>query len=166
MCACANSQAESDAELLLIANGERLANLVRSHSEVTFSTLSNFLYEGSSRVLPPEVAALNGKQVAIKGMVMPTVADQEGIGEFLLTPYVESCCWGGFTSANQFVVVTLKRKTQELQGFEELTVFGQLSVGDEVKDGQLLSVYRLRGDALGTRKGLEEIATNRAGPSK
>jgi hypothetical protein len=120
----------------------------------------------SSRVLPPEVAALNGKQVAIKGMVMPTVTDQEGIGEFLLTPYFESCCWGGFTSTNQFVVVTLKRKTQELKGFEELTVFGQLSVGDEVKDGQLLSVFRLRGDALGTREGLEEIATNTAGPSK
>jgi hypothetical protein len=142
-----------------IASGERLVQLARSHQAVHFNELSGFAYYGKDRQIPPAILALNGKKVAIKGMVMPTVTDVDGINEFLLTPYLDGCCWGGFSSTNEFVLVKLDKKTQELRGFEEITVFGELTVKEELEGGQPVSLYKMRAEAAGTFEGMAEISS-------
>lgn len=101
--------------------------------------------------IPPQIAALNGRKVAIKGFVIP-LADSEGksIKEFLFADQLVSCLFCAMLGYDQWMVGT----TADPQGFnikdeefdEPITVYGTFDVGPKFEDGEFVGIYRIKAD--------------------
>jgi hypothetical protein len=61
------------------------------------------LQERSGVIVPPEVAALNGQKVFIKGYIRPdSISVTKGIREFLLVRDNNQCCFGDLSKINYY----------------------------------------------------------------
>ncbi len=67
-----------------------------------------FIFEkGKTDIFNPDVKALDGKQVFIKGYMYPT-NETRGLKSFLLVKDNAQCCFGGNPKINDMIMVTLK----------------------------------------------------------
>jgi hypothetical protein len=120
---------------------------------VSFSTLSNFEYELPDPLdpaakldpnqVPPQIKALNGRQVAIRGFMLPLDLDQEGVREFMLNGSLDMCYFGAPVRMNEWVLVKMVGPKKARFTHMAVLVSGKLEVGEEVKNGRVLSLYRL-----------------------
>ena len=89
--------------------------------------------------LPKEIRDLDGREVVISGyMQSQSVRDTDTI---LIVS--DSCQCTGTPLPHHFVRVKLDKKTNYKPG--QLTFTGKLSVGEELEDGFVTSIYRLEG---------------------
>lgn len=95
--------------------------------------------------IAPEVAALDGKPIYIKGYMYPT-RQLTGISEFLLVKDTGQCCFGGSPKPSDMIVVrfqdgmTVNHREQQLVG-----VAGVFRAGELAQSGQNVAVYTLEG---------------------
>ena len=109
--------------------------------------------------IPPQIQALNGKKVAIKGFVIP-LANSEGQNtkEFLFADQLVSCLFCAMLGYDQWMVGdTLNPKGFDIKDdqFEEpITIYGTLEVGPKFEDGEFIGLYRIKADGfeLGRKK--------------
>ncbi len=108
------------------------------------------LAERHERLIPAEVRALDRRPVAIRGFVLPISIVNGRVSEFILTAKNEmGCCFGDGLSMNQWIHVAVPEgRSTELKPFGIATVLGVLEVGEEVKRGTVLSLYRMNGAAV------------------
>jgi hypothetical protein len=67
------------------------------------------LQERSSTIIPPEIAALNGKKIFIKGYIRPdSVTVNRGIDRFLLVRDNNQCCFGDLAKIKYYDQIDVK----------------------------------------------------------
>ncbi|MCG8589297.1 MAG: DUF3299 domain-containing protein [Proteobacteria bacterium] len=99
----------------------------------------------SQEIIPPRVRALDGQPIALRGYVIPTHLEGDVVRAFILAAKNEAgCCFGAGLSMNQWVAVEVPREHEfRSQPFALATVLGKLEVGEKVKNGYVMSLYRM-----------------------
>jgi hypothetical protein len=100
---------------------------------------------GASRdQIPDRIKALNGKRVAIRGFMVPTVVETDGVKGFLLTRSRDLCCFGIMPKMNEWIDASLDGRSVPFYSDVVITVYGTLEVGEERDGDVVLSLYRLK----------------------
>jgi hypothetical protein len=107
----------------------------------------------AEQVIPPGVRALDGHAIALRGYVIPMEIRNGRMLSFILAAKNEiGCCFGDGLAMNQWVAVDVPQElTVEADMLEPATVLGELDVGEEIADGYVMSLYRLKAQKI--RKG-------------
>jgi hypothetical protein len=112
--------------------------------EIDVADLSNWDYDEGSGEIPPEILDWNGDKLAVHGFMNPTKFDKQGVIEFMLTAIPGACCFGSIPRLNEWVVVRLPAgKSAEYSYYAPIVVRGELEVGELVKEGAVLSLFRM-----------------------
>ena len=85
-----------------VPEGFRRVNFTHDISKKLFVT------EGDYKKLHPDVAALNGQQVFIKGYMYPEKTTKN-LTSFLLVKDNQQCCFGGQPNLNDMIMVTMQK---------------------------------------------------------
>ncbi len=99
---------------------------------------------------PPEIRALNGRQVAVVGFLNVLSPDEKGrASNFMLMRNQLLCCFGAPLTLQDWVDVKMK-DGQKITPMLHVPVFvlGTLEVGEENVDGYTMSIYRLKADKI------------------
>jgi hypothetical protein len=74
------------------------------YARISFNAMKpDELQERSRVIVPPEIAALDGKKVFIKGYIRPdSISISKGIKEFLLVRDNNQCCFGDLSKINYY----------------------------------------------------------------
>jgi hypothetical protein len=142
-----------------LAEGDLADRLDREHQVVSFGTLSSFAYgdpvapasvslRGRPKV-PDAILALNGRKVAIDGFMLPIDYDDGGVTRFLLNASFDMCQFGAPSAVNERVDVTMTDGRRTVFTHRPIRVYGQFEVGERQEGGRLVSLYRMKGLALG-----------------
>lgn len=124
-----------------------VTELPEGYQRVSFNELSRhepIFSEGKLQV-DPDIAALDGKSIYIKGYMYPT-RQQTGITEFVMVKDTGQCCFGGQPKLTDMIVVklddgmTVNHREQQLVG-----VGGTFRVHAGVQSGVLTAIYVLEG---------------------
>src|SRR5580704_2506416 len=107
--------------------------------------------------IPPQILALNGKKVAIRGFVIP-LANSNGqtTKEFLFADELVSCLFCAMLGYDQWMV----GDTVDPKGFdikdeefdEPITIYGTLEVAPKFEDGEFTGIYRIKADGYEVEK--------------
>jgi hypothetical protein len=128
-----------------------------TYEQLSFAVLSDFDYEvpdpldPASKVqsdqLPAKVRALNGKMVSIRGFMLPLDLDADGVSQFMLNASFDMCYFGAPVRMNEWILVKMKPGKKAKFSHLAFNVNGRLEVGEEIKNGRVLSLYRLEADS-------------------
>lgn len=117
------------------------------YERVNFSALAKFepTFADGRIVLAPEVAALDGKPIYIKGYMYPT-RQRTGISEFVLVKDTGQCCFGGQPKLTDMIVVKFEEgKTVDHREQQLVGVGGVFRASTLTQSGQLTALYTLEG---------------------
>lgn len=92
-----------------------------------------------------ELQKILGKEITMKGFMMPLDYDSKAVVEFLFMPYVPSCMHVPPPPANQLVLVKMKKGVTVQPSFFPIEITGKLTL-DANKD--LESSYKIEGSKL------------------
>ncbi len=102
--------------------------------------------------IPPEIKALNGKKVAIKGFIIPLTNSGQNINQFLFADELVTCMFCAMLSYDQWMTGTVVNPKgfhiEDDQYEEPVIVYGTLEVGEEYQDGQFTGIYRIKADGF------------------
>lgn len=107
---------------------------------------------GKKMPIPAEIMALHGKRVAVTGYMLPLeeTAKKE-LKTFIFADSLVNCLFCAMIGYDQWMMgeVTSKKpfKISDEAYDEEMTIYGTLEVGEEMIDGQLTSLYRIKAEA-------------------
>jgi len=130
-------------------------------TKVTFAALGSFKYEVPDpddirksptptkpvvEQIPPKVKALDGVPTLAVGFMVPIEITREGkVKSFALTQNQTFCCFGVPPAMNEWVMVTMEEGVNAEYIMDlPVAAYGMLSVGEEIDDGYVLSVYRMK----------------------
>ena len=99
-------------------------------------TLKGFPYEEGA-TLPPEIKALDGKEVKAWGYLIQLEADQ-----YLLVQSLWSCCFGQPPDINEAVVVRTHSDVSQYES-QGAQVYGRFEASESYEEGFVTSLYRL-----------------------
>jgi hypothetical protein len=128
---------------------------------VTFAYLSSFQYDVPdafklktmkedeikklSDQIPEYIKNLNTKKVALHGFMVPIDVEGEGIKSFILTNSRMMCCFGQMPWYNEWVYVEMEEGHKaKFTNDIPVTVCGDIQVGEEIEDGFVISLYRMK----------------------
>ena len=94
----------------------------------------------SDDTIPPEIKALDGKQVSVRGFVLPLRLKRGKVIEFLLLRDQGSCCFGPQAQINHFIRVRHPAGAVFESGLP-YRVAGVLRVGEVYVQGYLTGIY-------------------------
>jgi hypothetical protein len=99
----------------------------------------------SEAIVPQQIRALDGKDVALRGYVIPLDTQGTRITSFVLAATNQiTCCFGDSLAMNEWVIVDVPEGQEfESEPFEMATVLGRFDVGEDVQDGFVMSLYRM-----------------------
>lgn len=98
-------------------------------------------------VIPPEVSALNGATIAVRGFMLPVDATPAGVGKFILTATVDSCHWGMIGMANESMMVEMAGgKRIPYYRFQPIVMFGRLSIDPKWRGDGLAGLDQMKAD--------------------
>lgn len=104
---------------------------------------------GQALVLPPEVTALDGKLISVRGYMLPLDLAGTRVTQFILTASIDSCHFGLVGQPNEWMLVTMAAgKHVPFPKARPITVFGRFSAKAEWQGRQLVSLYRITADAI------------------
>jgi hypothetical protein len=98
--------------------------------------------------IPGSIKAWDGKDVAVRGFMLPMKQENGRVTEFLLLRNQSMCCFGKPPNINEWVHVTMTGKGVPSQMDQVVTVYGTLHVGEHRVTSQMLDIYRLDGDGV------------------
>lgn len=117
------------------------------YERMSFSWLSKqeLKFEDGVTKLTPEVEALDGKQVYVKGYMYPT-GQLTGLSRFLLLKDTGQCCFGGEPKMTDMIVVEFKNgMTVDHHEMQLVGVAGIFHAKQVMQAGQLTAIYSLEG---------------------
>jgi hypothetical protein len=142
------------AGIIVVTSGVAFA---QGYQAIDFNVLSNYDYElpdpldpsakPAANVIPSTVKALDGRQVAIEGFMLPLDLTPAGVTQFLLNASIDMCYFGAPVRMNEWVLVTMKDGKRAAFTHLALTVKGRLEVGEAIRNGRVTSLYRLEADS-------------------
>jgi len=98
--------------------------------------------------IPERVRALNERNVAIKGVMLPLKVDGGVVTEMLIMKDQSMCCYGTTPRINEWVSVKMRGKGVKPIMDQPVTLFGTLHVGETRENGYLVGIYRLDGNRM------------------
>jgi uncharacterized protein len=96
--------------------------------------------------IPPEVRALNEKDVSVSGFMLPMKYEGKLTTEFLLLKNQSLCCYGMPPKITEWVNVRVVGKGVKPIMDVPVTVSGVFHIGDVRENGELVGIYRLDAD--------------------
>ena len=113
-------------------------------TEVTWETLKllDFDVKTKKNIIKPELQKVLGKEVIIKGFMMPLDYEAKEVVEFLFMPYVPGCMHVPPPPANQLVLVKMKKGAKIKPSFYPVEVTGKILVE---ANADLESSYKMEG---------------------
>jgi hypothetical protein len=131
----------------------------RTHHLLTFRTLSSFEYfetpqlagvptTSDRETIPEAIRKLNGVRVSVDGYMLPLDFDQGGVSMFILNASYDMCQFGAPTVVTQRVDVTMTNNRRTGYTHTPIRVYGVLEVGEQYQDGRVVSIYRMKADAV------------------
>lgn len=104
--------------------------------------------DGASKLdaqIPERIRELNGKEVLIEGFPLPTEFRNGAVTNFILTPYLNGCCFGGMPRFNEVIQIEIpppgRKSLIPDYGYQ---VKGKLIVGAETaEEGFVTNIYRV-----------------------
>jgi len=95
--------------------------------------------------IPARILELNEQNVAVTGFVIPLEVEKGKLKSFVLVRDQMMCCYGVIPQINEWVHVTTEEgyRAPFIQDVP-VRVFGRLEVGEVLRRGQVMSVYRLK----------------------
>lgn len=129
--------------------------------KVTFAALGSFKYEVPDPdelrksatptkplkdQIPPKIKALDKQKALVLGFMVPIEITREGkVKSFAITQNQQFCCFGVPPAMNEWVMVTMEDgKTADYIMDLPVAAYGQLDVSEEIEDGYVLSMYRMK----------------------
>lgn len=147
-----------------VVSFERATELTKTYPFTRFSRLASFdvplpvdlaphgvrpQLPNQPLAIPPEVTALNGTTLAVRGYMLPIDAKPDGVSQFILTPTIDSCHWGMLGMANEWVLVEMgEGKRVPYVRFQPVVMFGRLRVEPQWRGSALTGLYTMRGDYI------------------
>jgi hypothetical protein len=98
--------------------------------------------------IPASIRALEGKNVLVRGFMVPVKEAQGRTSEFLIVRDQPTCCYSGMTTITEFVSVKVPGAGVESILDQPVTVLGKLHVAAMLEGGYVLGVYRMDGEKL------------------
>ncbi len=128
---------------------------------VGFDVLAGYLYPERNDPLPadtpppptrvPEtVRQLNGRQVAVKGFMLPMKLQSGLATELLLMRDQSMCCFGVVPRVNDWVSVKMTGRGVKPIQDQPVTIYGTFEAGEVYENGHLVTIYRLAGERMET----------------
>jgi hypothetical protein len=147
------------AQLPAVVNLAKAKELLKEYPTVLFSTLAQFPFDYSGKPakptpeakIPEKVRALNGKSISIRGYMVPMDFADNGVHNFVIVPFGESCCFGVTLGApNEWVAVEMAGNKRALfPGPDQIIVFGKLQVREVIKPGGTIeSIYTMKAESM------------------
>jgi hypothetical protein len=96
-----------------------------------------------SNVIPASIKALDGKPVFLKGFMLPLDLDADGVTKFMLNASIDMCYFGAPVRLNDWIMITMKPGKKAKFTHLPTGVWGRLEVGEEVRNGRTVSIYRM-----------------------
>ncbi len=141
-------------------------DLKKDYTEISFEEISNYDYYTpigggetdqerlAQNKIPDEIRAMNGKKVSLSGFMLPIDADDRGqVTLFNLNGSYDMCYFGAPVNMNQWIAVKMKEGRKVPWTHKLITIYGTLEVGEETKDGVVMSIYRMVPDVVVTPLG-------------
>ncbi len=132
------------------------------YQQISFSKLSNYEYftpnpfektdeqKVVNNLIPQEILDLNGTKVGLSGYMLPYTVDDDGnVSEFSLNGNFDMCYFGAPVSLNEWVMVKMDSNLKVKYTHKPIKVYGVFEVGEDTKDGDVVSLYRLKLEKLG-----------------
>ena len=101
-----------------------------------------FVTENGRQTIPPEVEALFGKQIFLKGFVYPTERTED-LSEFLLLKDSGQCCFGGQPALEDMIHVRMAPGKEVDYYSGRVAVAGTFKVNSHYQGGSLEPIYVL-----------------------
>jgi hypothetical protein len=116
-------------------------------AEVTWDTLKllDFDTKTKKNIIKPELEKILGKEVTIKGFMMPLDYEAKEVVEFLFMPYVPACMHVPPPPANQLVLVKMKKGSKIKPSFYPIELSGKILVE---ANADLESSYKMEGSTM------------------
>lgn len=113
-------------------------------AEVSWETLKTLDFDTKTKknIIKPELQKSLGKEVSIKGFMMPLDYEAKEVVEFLFMPYVPACMHVPPPPANQLVLVKMKKGAKIKPSFYPIELTGTLAVE---ANADLESSYKMEG---------------------
>lgn len=138
-------------------------DLQKDYRDVSFNELSNYDYYTpltydepdptrlAQNKIPEEIKAMSGKKISITGFMLPIENDENGrVSQFNLNGNYDMCFYGAPVMMNQWIGVKMKPGKTVPFSHKEVTIYGSLEIGEEKKDGVVVSIYRMEPDVVAT----------------
>lgn len=93
--------------------------------------------------IPDKVREFDGKQIEIRGYMMPTELEGKNVRSFILVTSPEVCCYGQTPDINEYIVVRMAGKPALLLENVPIRIVGKLHVGDIYDHGYWTGIYAL-----------------------
>ena len=133
----------------------------KEYLNIDFQLLASFPFEAPNdkltndtqiaqveKQIPAAIKALDGKNVMVRGFMVPVKDVQGHTPEFLVVRDQPTCCYSGMTTISEFVSVKVPGAGVESILDQPITVQGKLHVGAVLESGYVLGVYRMEGEKL------------------
>lgn len=123
---------------------------------LTFEDLASYTYEhpdprtikeGAERPkqIPDEILALKGKTVTAEGHMVPVSVKKGKVTLFVLSRYLEGCCFGQPAMMNEWVDVEMAGDGADYFPYGSILCTGVLDVGEQLDEyGYVRSIYRMK----------------------
>jgi hypothetical protein len=101
------------------------------YTRISFNTMRpDEIQERNGQIVPPDIAALDGKRVFIKGYIRPdSITVTKGINRFLLVRDNNQCCFGALSSVKYFDQVDVQMENPKTVDYSN----GLFSMGGVLK---------------------------------
>jgi hypothetical protein len=99
--------------------------------------------------IPPKIKELDRKKAVVVGFMVPVEVDNKGgVKSFALTQNQMYCCFGVPPSMNEWIMVNVEGQPAQYTADLPVAAFGTLEVGEEIEDGYVMSVYRMKCESV------------------
>lgn len=107
-------------------------------------------YEDADRIFPAQIQALDGKEVALEGYMIPVVWEETEVVEFMLVRDLLACCFGGAPQPDEWVSVKMPAgQGSEYFSFVPIVVQGVFRIAAlEDEAGYAAGCYRMDGEKV------------------
>jgi hypothetical protein len=116
--------------LLILTFVLALYSLTGMSGEVTWETLKTLDLDAKTKMpkATGELAKVLGKEITMKGFMMPLDYDSKAVTEFLFMPYIPACMHVPPPPPNQLVLVKMKKGSAVAPSMYPIELTGKISV--------------------------------------
>jgi len=98
--------------------------------------------------LPERVRAFAGQRVRIRGFMMPTLLDGDGVREFIIVTSPMVCCYGATPEVYEYIIVKMVGDPAPMRENMAAHYEGVLRVGDLYENGYWTGLFAMECDRV------------------